>query len=160
MIMVCALNNRARITNQDGVFKNQGEPTEAALRVLAEKLGKFTKNTVNHEQNPNAHSDIFEKKYKNVATLDFSSERKTMSTIVTGEAGSNVVLLKGAPDRVLARCNGIVNSDDKVVNFKNDREKEEILAKINKEASQGYRILGIAIAKDGGKMKHITSKNV
>lgn len=49
MIMVCALNNRARILNQSGTFKNQGEPTEAALKVLAEKLGKYTKLSVNHE---------------------------------------------------------------------------------------------------------------
>ena len=48
MIMVCALNNRARILNQAGSFKNQGEPTEAALKVLAEKLGKFTKREVDH----------------------------------------------------------------------------------------------------------------
>lgn len=29
-----------------------------------------------------------------------------------------------------------------------------------KEASQGYRVLGLAIALDGGKMKHITTANV
>jgi magnesium-transporting ATPase (P-type) len=63
MIMVCALNNRARILNQAGSFKNQGEPTEAALKVLAEKLGKFTKRDVDHQQNPNAHSDAFDKEF-------------------------------------------------------------------------------------------------
>lgn len=35
---VCALNNRSRILLQDGQFKMQGEPTEAALKVFAEKL--------------------------------------------------------------------------------------------------------------------------
>jgi magnesium-transporting ATPase (P-type) len=41
-----------------------------------------------------------------VATLDFSSERKTMSTVIAGSNGSNWVLLKGAPERVLEKCNG------------------------------------------------------
>ena len=160
MIMVCALNNRARILNQSGTFKNQGEPTEAALKVLAEKLGKYTKRSVNHEQNPNAHSDAYENEFENVATLDFSSERKTMSTIIKGANGTNVVLLKGAPERVLAKCNGIVNSNDAVVQFKSDSEKQELLKKINHEASKGFRVLGIAIAKDGGKMKHINKSNI
>ena len=160
MIMVCALNNRARILNQVGSFKNQGEPTEAALKVLAEKLGKFTKRDVDHQQNPNAHSDAFDKEFKNIATLDFSSERKTMSTVIRGANGSNVVLLKGAPERILEKCNGVVNSNDQVVAFKSDNEKKELLNKIKQEASQGFRVLGIAIAKDGGKMKHINEKNI
>lgn len=39
MQMVCALNNRANIVSNNGRFENQGEPTEAALKVLAEKIG-------------------------------------------------------------------------------------------------------------------------
>lgn len=37
---VCALNNSSRIVYDNNTFKIQGEPTEAALKVLAEKLGK------------------------------------------------------------------------------------------------------------------------
>ena len=35
---VCAINNRSRIILQDNKYKIQGEPTEAALKVFAEKL--------------------------------------------------------------------------------------------------------------------------
>jgi len=53
-----------------------------------------------------------EKSVKRVATLDFSSERKTMSTIVSGYQGNqNVVLLKGAPERVVERCVGVNLAD-------------------------------------------------
>lgn len=83
-----------------------------------------------------------------------------MSTIIKGANGTNVVLLKGAPERVLAKCNGVVNSNDAVVQFKSDSEKQELLKKINHEASKGFRVLGIAIAKDGGKMKHINKSNI
>lgn len=40
-----------------------------------------------------------------VAKLDFTSKRKTMSTIVEGYINTRDLLLKGAPDRVLAKCN-------------------------------------------------------
>jgi Ca2+-transporting ATPase len=50
-----------------------------------------------------------DKKVSRVATLDFSSERKCMSTIVKGyEGAQNVVLLKGAPERVIEKCNSVL----------------------------------------------------
>jgi len=50
-----------------------------------------------------------DKKVSRVATLDFSSERKCMSTIVKGyEEAQNVVLLKGAPERVIEKCNSVL----------------------------------------------------
>jgi magnesium-transporting ATPase (P-type) len=39
-----------------------------------------------------------------IATLDFSSDRKAMSTIITGYRNEKDLLLKGAPDRILAKC--------------------------------------------------------
>lgn len=41
--MVCSANNRASIVYQEDkkLFKAQGEPTEAAMKVLAEKLGLY-----------------------------------------------------------------------------------------------------------------------
>jgi len=38
---VCAINNRSTITYENNNFKLIGEPTEAALKVFAEKLGKY-----------------------------------------------------------------------------------------------------------------------
>lgn len=37
--IVCALNNKANIIYEEGKFNKLGEPTEVALKVLAEKLG-------------------------------------------------------------------------------------------------------------------------
>lgn len=106
---ICGLNNRSRIVYEGNQFKIQGEPTEAALKVLAEKLGKFTGNSFDYKKNPTGYSDSLEKTIKRVATLDFSSARKTMSTVVKGYPGasSNAVLLKGAPERVLDRCDSV-----------------------------------------------------
>ena len=40
MALVCGVNNRAQIIYEDG-YKRRGEPTEAALKVFAEKLGRY-----------------------------------------------------------------------------------------------------------------------
>jgi Ca2+-transporting ATPase len=37
--VVCALNNKSEIRFEDGKFVKVGEPTEAALKVTAEKIG-------------------------------------------------------------------------------------------------------------------------
>ena len=52
------------------------------------------------------YADTLAKKVKTVATLEFSSERKCMSTLIKGYEGRNcnTVMLKGAPERVVAKC--------------------------------------------------------
>ena len=55
-----------------------------------------------------------------------------MSTVIKGANGSNVVLLKGAPERILEKCNGVVNSNDQVVAFKSYNEKKELLNKLSR----------------------------
>lgn len=122
---VCGLNNRSRIVYEGNQFKIQGEPTEAALKVLAEKLGKFTGACIDYKKTPTGYSDSLEETIKRVATLDFSSARKTMSTIVKGYPGAtgNAVLLKGAPERVLESCSGVSLANGQTYNFKSQLER-------------------------------------
>lgn len=160
---VCGLNNRSKILFEDNQFKIQGEPTEAALKVLAEKLGKFAQSgSIDYKKTPTGYSESLEKSIKRVATLDFSSQRKTMSTVVSGypTASGNTVLLKGAPERVLDRCDGVTLMDGKSYKFRANSEKQEMVNEINKVAAQGYRVLGIGMALDGGNMKHINQNNI
>jgi magnesium-transporting ATPase (P-type) len=87
----CAVNNNSRVTkNEDGEYQRAGEPTEAAIRVLASKMIKDNE-TVCH------------KKYKTIVQLDFESNRKCMSTIVN-DGSKNVQFIKGAPERLLEKC--------------------------------------------------------
>jgi magnesium-transporting ATPase (P-type) len=129
---------------------------------LAEKLGKFTGATFDYKKTPTGYSDSLEKTIKRVATLDFSSDRKTMSTVVKNYPGTsgNCVLLKGAPERVLDRCDGVSLHNGSTYKFRSDSEKKEMIAEINKVAAQGYRVLGFGISLDGGNMKHITDSNI
>jgi magnesium-transporting ATPase (P-type) len=105
-------------------------------------------------------SDDLSAKVEEIAVLDFSSERKTMSTIVKGYLGSsvNTILLKGAPERVLEKCSSFMTASGKSVSV-GSTEKDALAAKMKAVASQGYRVLGFAIGLDGGNMKHITKNN-
>lgn len=82
-----------------------------------------------------------------------------MSTIISKDGG-NVVLLKGAPDRVLNSCAGFMKADGTPVKFSNEKQREALQASCNKSASEGLRVLGIAVGLDGANMKHINAGNI
>lgn len=117
MAVVCALNNKAGIRYENGQFQKLGEPTEAALKVAVEKLGQYDSKfgTVDRTKEPEAYSKFLGSTIKKVATLDFTSERKSMSTVVTGFQGQgNSLLLKGAPERVIEKCVTFKNASGEV----------------------------------------------
>jgi len=95
---------------------------------------------------------------ESVCTLEFSSERKCMSTVVNGYRGerNNQVLLKGAPERVLDKCTKIMHQDGSQTGL-SETNRKLVKEKIKKVAGQGYRVLGVGIALDGGNMKKITA---
>jgi magnesium-transporting ATPase (P-type) len=96
----CTFNSSARIDFVEDNYKRVGEPTEAAMKVLAEKICGTpvdAKTAFDFNKKMNA-------KLKTIATLDFTSERKAMSTIVTGYKNEKDTLLKGAPDRIIQKC--------------------------------------------------------
>jgi magnesium-transporting ATPase (P-type) len=79
----------ARVSEEDGTgqrWRLLGEPTEGALRTLGLKAG------IDHQR------------YARLAVLPFDSEYKLMATLNAGLDGSRMVLVKGAPDRLLDRC--------------------------------------------------------
>ena len=162
--LVCGVNNASTLVydkkldtaNKLG-FKILGEPTEAALKVLAEKLGRYDSQGPSQmssaKTEPMSYSKHLMSSISTVATLDFSSERKCMSTIIQGYAGSknNQVLLKGAPERVIDKCTKIMTSGGQESAFTGE-QKQRLNKKILSVAGQGYRVLGIAIGLDGGNM--------
>lgn len=81
MAYVCAINSTATIVKENGIYKRQGEPTEAALIVAAEKIGKVHSNT-DLDKSVTPFLDLVTKKINKIGVLEFSSDRKTMSTII------------------------------------------------------------------------------
>ena len=83
-----------------------------------------------------------------------------MSKIVSGYDGkkSNVVLLKGAPERVLDKCTKVMqeNGQEKPLS---DAQRNTLKEKIRAIGGQGFRMMAVAIGLDGGNMKQVTVDN-
>ena len=87
-----SLAGNARLQRtDDGDWRIQGDPTEAAFLVAERKIGA-------HERR--------EQRFERIGELPFTSERKMMSTIeIDHDHGDERVLVsKGAPDVLLERC--------------------------------------------------------
>ncbi len=126
---ICNLCNNAKLiknqeTNQWNIL---GDPTEAALLTLGEKLGltqeeALTKAEIMHE-------------------LPFDSKRKRMSVIVK-EDGRRMLLVKGAPDMIMRICTNI-SMDGKIHTF-NEREREQALKDNEEGAKKALRMIAFA----------------
>jgi len=88
---VCAVCNEAALeSDETGRFRYRGSPTEAALRVLVEKLGvpepgaqdaAAALRRAAPAQNPQPVSAFWEGRYSRVAALEFDRERKSMGMV-------------------------------------------------------------------------------
>ncbi|MFC8043251.1 cation-translocating P-type ATPase [Nocardia sp. NPDC057353] len=108
-----------------------GDPTEAALVVLAAKMG--------------VDADLTRRSYPRVATVPFDSAYKFMATFHDLEVDGSVrlvELVKGAPDMVLARCGSAFRDDGQRVPIAELRE--ELTAANRSMSEQGLRVLGFA----------------
>jgi len=124
----CSLNNNSRIDFENGDFRRVGEPTEAALKVFAEKLcgaPKDNQTAFSFEKNTKKNIQV-------IAQLDFTSERKAMSTIIQDYLKPNdkYTLMKGAPDRIVQKCISYMNEAGEVKTF-SENDKKALLEQIN-----------------------------
>mmetsp|Transcript_6027 Transcript_6027/g.13186 ORF Transcript_6027/g.13186 Transcript_6027/m.13186 type:complete len:1048 (+) Transcript_6027:98-3241(+) len=102
-----------------------GEPTEASLKVLVEKIGlpsaSDQKNLLaRRETDPantaHAVNDHWGSKAEVLATLEFNRDRKSMSVVTKPAAKkNNELLVKGAPGGVISRCTKILQADGTIV---------------------------------------------
>jgi len=88
-------------------FERFGPPTEAALRVLTEKIGHVDTSFQNTDakESPMQYNKFFENQYEQLACLEFTRDRKSMSTLNKRSGESEAALYcKGAPERIIERC--------------------------------------------------------
>lgn len=86
------------------------------MKVLAEKV---------QNQKGMAYSKSLESRLTKVAQLDFTSKRKAMSVVVSGYKSERDLLLKGAPDRILAKCTKLMTPDGAKPMGQDERETLE-----------------------------------
>ncbi|TFD31821.1 cation-translocating P-type ATPase [Cryobacterium sp. TMT1-19] len=125
---VGSLAGNAQLTEHDGEWEIQGDPTEAAFLVAAAKLEGTT-----------GHMARFERR----GEMPFTSERKMMSTLhqETGD-DSLRIFSKGAPDVLLERC-AYVQVGETVVPLTAE-QRPRMLADIQALSAQAFRTLGVA----------------
>ncbi|KAJ7285666.1 hypothetical protein C8J57DRAFT_1285498, partial [Mycena rebaudengoi] len=112
---ISAVCNDAKIVyNVDkAAYANVGEPTEAALKVLVEKIGckdaGITKSLpgLPPTSRASAVSEFFEQKIPRLLTFEFSRDRKMMSVLVKLN-GTGALFAKGAPESILDRCTSVL----------------------------------------------------
>ena len=123
--------NNSVLQEKEGRWSIQGDPTEGALIVAARKCG--------------LDPDQLDARLQRVGEVPFSSERKLMTTVHTDTERQErlLVLTKGAPDVLLARCSHeLVGETSKPLV---EERRKEILRANEELAGQAMRALGVAM---------------
>lgn len=144
---ICALCNEATIEYDGSRYVRVGEPTEASLKVLVEKIGIDGQDTqAAFKSDPvgtrNMVCKSYESQYKLLATQEFARDRKSMSVLLKGSDGKNQLLVKGAPEGILKRCTQILLSDGTVTALTQPMA-EDIERQMNRIAGKALRCLAL-----------------
>ena len=119
------LCNDAVLQEQDGRYRIQGAPTEGAMLTLGIKAG-LDPATIRQE-------------FPRTDTIPFESEHRFMATLHHDHSGHGFILLKGAPEQVLATCHAQrVNGEDLPLDMAYWHGRMEELA------AHGQRMLAVA----------------
>mmetsp|Transcript_4637 Transcript_4637/g.10390 ORF Transcript_4637/g.10390 Transcript_4637/m.10390 type:complete len:1046 (-) Transcript_4637:392-3529(-) len=146
MANVCALCNEAVIRYADDKYVRVGEPTEAALKCLVEKMGLPGSAAPSGAAEKAAYfSSEIQSKFEKEATLEFSRDRKSMSVLCKNKAsGDRVLFVKGAAELLLDRCTSVMRSDGSVQAL-SAKDRENIADRITDMSVRPLRVLGMAI---------------
>jgi magnesium-transporting ATPase (P-type) len=132
------LCNDSTITEQGGRYLLQGDPTEGALITLGLKAG--------------LDPATAQKEFPRTDSIPFESEHRFMATLHHDHAGNGFILIKGAPERVLAACDAQrVNGEDQPIDLAYWQGRMDELA------ARGQRILALAakpVGNDGRRELH------
>jgi len=179
---VCSLCNQAviRYNSKEDKYERVGEPTEAALKVLVEKIGVASVPKPSDKAMACcASNEYWASLYPHQATLEFSRDRKSMSTLCgyssgepdavapptgtpgrttrstskasKGGTGANMLYVKGAPERVLERCTHARLSNGSTVQL-SAADRQAVLKHVAGMAARPLRCLAMAIREDVGDL--------
>lgn len=132
------LCNNARVTSAtcvtgttdtvEGKSKYVGQPTDVAVMDLLDTAGE----------------DDIRDRIQRTSEIPFSSERKWMGVMTaTSNGNGSTVYMKGALEKVLAKCETYLSKDGQEYTFDKPR-KQLAIAAAEKMAMEGLRVLGFA----------------
>eukprot|EP00923_Selenidium_pygospionis_P048064 GHVN01082811.1.p1 GENE.GHVN01082811.1~~GHVN01082811.1.p1 ORF type:complete len:1079 (+),score=163.66 GHVN01082811.1:914-4150(+) len=160
----CAsLCNEAKIEMKDNKYQRHGEPTEAAIRVLVEKIGcpdaslnETYLQKLNRDK-PQAFSEYWETDVEVQAVLEFNRDRKSMSVLAKERGthslrkGANVMYVKGAPESILDRCTSLMLPDGTVTPLTSE-SREAIDEHVREMGDEALRSLAFACRLNCGEL--------
>lgn len=112
------LCNDSNIVSKDGEWKVEGDPTETALVVTAQKAGML--------------DDDLLSKYTRIDAIPFESQHQYMAVLYKEKASGNcLAYIKGSVESILSRCDSAI-------------DKDALHTVANDFADQGLRVLAFA----------------
>ncbi|CAL9002438.1 unnamed protein product [Prunus brigantina] len=142
---IAAVCNDAGVTHAEQKYVAHGMPTEAALKVLVEKMG-LPEGSLGAESSESELLRCCQKWNEfetRVATLEFDRDRKSMGVIVNSRSQKKSLLVKGAVENVLERSTKVQLLDGTVVPL-DDNSKNNIVKALNEMSTSALRCLGFA----------------
>jgi cation-transporting P-type ATPase F len=129
-LLAGALCNDSRLVTKDGRVLIEGDPTEGALLVAAQK------------------ARIDASGYRRIDLLPFESQHMYMA-VLTQSADGYAVWVKGSSDALLKRCTSMFGVEGPF-------ERETVAAQVDGLARQGLRVLVLARKVVGPDVSHAT----
>ncbi|SJX62454.1 endoplasmic reticulum calcium transporter [Sporisorium reilianum f. sp. reilianum] len=149
----CAVCNDSHVHLDDhGSYTIVGQPTEAALKVLVEKLGHHDAAVnaavakLDAAERASAVSNEYGKAHPRLLTFEFSRDRKSMSTLIQRSSATGCLLVKGAPETVVERCETVLVGKKAVA--LDAALRAQIADKVLEYGRLGLRTLAIAVKED------------
>ncbi|KAJ7556513.1 hypothetical protein O6H91_05G086600 [Diphasiastrum complanatum] len=169
---IAAVCNDAGISYTGNQFLATSLPTEAALKVLVEKMGvpdELAQAKIEQQRASGEclsdHSivklgccDWWNQKQTRVATLEFDRSRKSMGVIVRDATGKNRLLVKGAVENLLERSSFLQLKDGTVVEM-DEFSRDSLVAKLNILSSKALRCLAFAFKEELGEFSSYDGEN-
>ncbi len=121
-----SLCNDASVSLQDGNVSIHGDPMEAALQVLAHKLGELP--------------DDLSRQWPRSDEIPFDAEHRFMATLNHDHRGQRMIWVKGAPEAILQRCSTQLDNNLQPQPLQPETW-QQVIADF---AAQGQRVLALA----------------
>ena len=129
---VSMLCNDAELFQEGDAWKVEGDPTEGALYPFAAKLGMDRRTE--------------QAAYPRIDAIPFESEHKFMATLHRSAEGKEALLVKGAPEVILERCDRQQTAAGKPAPL----DREHFMKASDTLAAQGERVLALAWLENPG----------
>src|SRR3989344_5665797 len=133
-IAAFCVNARLSFLEETSIWKIAGDPTEAAMLVLSEKIG--------------FRHDALEQETPKIFELPFDYRKKYHATIRAVD-GKNFLTIVGAPEKVLELCRNIWHKNE--TETLGEEKKKELESVFHNLARGGFRVVAYAINPDTGR---------